>query len=216
MKYSLAVFDLDGTILNTGEDLQNSLNFVLRKYGFPPRSAAETKRFTGNGIRRLVELGAGEGVPPEALDAMLADFKAHYKVHCMDKTRPYEGIPALLAELRRNGVKTAVVSNKADFAVQELVERFFPGLFDAAVGEREGIRRKPAPDAVDEILLRLNVPREHAVYIGDSEVDVQTAQNAGLSCVAVAWGFRDVPTLLSAGAKRIVNDVDALRVVLIL
>ena len=215
MKYSLAVFDLDGTILDTSEDLNCSLNDTLQKYGLPPRSVAETKRFLGNGIRRLVELGAGERVSPEMLDDMVADFKAHYKIHCMDRTRPYEGIPALLAELRRRGMKTAVVSNKADFAVQELAERFFPGLFDAAVGEREGVKRKPAPDAVNEVLLRLNVPRENAVYIGDSEVDILTAKNAGLPCLSVAWGFRDVPTLQTAGAERIVNDVGALRGLLI-
>lgn len=214
MKYSLAVFDLDGTILDTGEDLKNSLNHVLRKYGLPERTVADTKRFLGNGIRRLVELGAGETVSPEALDAMLADFKAHYAVHCLDETRPYAGIPSLLTALRDRGIRTAVVSNKADFAVQELMDRFFPGLFDIAVGEREGVRRKPAPDSVNEVLLNLNAPRENTVYIGDSEVDIQTARNAGLPCIAVAWGFRDEASLLAAGAEHIVRDVAALQAAL--
>ena len=216
MRYALAVFDLDGTILDTGEDLNASLNHVLRKYGLPERSVADTKRFLGNGIRRLIELGAGEGVPAATLDAMFADFKTHYAAHCLDKTRPYEGIPALLASLRDGGVKIAVVSNKADFAVRELVERFFPGLFDYAVGEREGVRRKPAPDAVDEVLRALSVPRERAVYIGDSEVDIATARNAGLPCISVAWGFRDEAALRAAGAEQIVNDVAALQAALIL
>ena len=204
MQYLLAVFDLDGTILDTSEDLHTSLNFVLRQYGLPERSVVDTKRFLGNGIRRLVEV----------LDAMVAEFKAHYKIHCMDRTRPYEGIPALLASLRDGGMKTAVVSNKADFAVRELVERFFSGVFDFAVGERESVKRKPAPDSVNEALQALSVPRESAVYIGDSEVDIATAQNAGLPCVCVSWGFRDVQTLQTAGAERIVNDVTALQAAL--
>ena len=214
MNHSLIIFDLDGTILDTSADLNTSLNHVLRKYGLPERSVADTKRFLGNGIRRLVELGAGASVPPETLDAMVADFKAHYQIHCLDQTRPYEGIPALIQALRDEGMKTALVSNKADFAVQELVERFFPGLFDFAVGEREGVRRKPAPDSVNEVLRALSVPRECAVYVGDSEVDVATAKNAGLPCIAVSWGFRDVPTLQNAGAERIVNDVVALQAAL--
>lgn len=214
MKYFLIIFDLDGTILDTSEDLNCSLNHVLRKYALPERSVADTKRFLGNGIRRLVELGAGESVPPEMLDAMVADFKTHYKLHCMDKTRPFEGIPALIQVLRDDGVKTAVVSNKADFAVQELVDRFFPGLFDFAVGEREGVRRKPAPDTVNEALRAFSVPRESAVYIGDSEVDIDTAKNAGLPCISVSWGFRNEAELQTAGAERIVKDVVALQAAL--
>lgn len=211
MKYTTILFDLDGTILNTVEDLNGSLNFVLKKYGLPLRSVKETARFLGNGIRRLIELGAGETVPAETVDAMFADFKAHYEVHCLDKTRPYEGIPELVAALRAAGRKTAVVSNKADFAVQELVERFFPGLFDFAVGEREGVRRKPAPDSVNEALKQLHASRMEAVYIGDSEVDIATAQNAGLPCVCVAWGFRSKEQLLEAGGETIVPSVADLR-----
>ncbi len=214
MKYTTILFDLDGTILNTVEDLNGSLNFVLKKYGLPLRSVAETAAFLGNGIRRLIELGAGETVPAETVDAMFADFKAYYEVHCLDKTRPYEGIPELVASLRAAGKKTAVVSNKADFAVQELVERFFPGLFDFAVGEREGVRRKPAPDAVNEALKQLHAARDEAVYIGDSEVDIATAKNAGLPCVCVAWGFRSEEQLIEAGGETIVPSVAALRALL--
>lgn len=214
MKYTTILFDLDGTILNTVEDLNLSLNFVLKKYGLPLRSVAETAAFLGNGIRRLIELGAGENVPAETVDAMFADFKAHYEVHCLDKTCPYEGIPELVAALRAAGKKTAVVSNKADFAVQELVERFFPGLFDFAVGEREGVRRKPAPDSVNEALKQLHAARDEAVYIGDSEVDIATAKNAGLPCVCVAWGFRSEEQLHEAGGETIVPSVAALRALL--
>ena len=214
MKYTTVIFDLDGTILDTAEDLNASLNYALRKCGLPERSVADTKRFLGNGIRRLVELGAGEGVPPETLDAMLADFKARYRDHCLDKTRPYEGIIPLVESLRAAGVRTAVVSNKADFAVQELMDRFFPGLFDFAVGEREGIRRKPCPDAVNEALVRLGAVRESAVYIGDSEVDIATAKNAGLPCVSVAWGFRTEEALQKNGAERIVRTVPELKALL--
>ncbi len=214
MKYQTVIFDLDGTILDTIEDLNTSLNYVLKQYGYPSRSLADARRFVGNGIRRLIELGAG-GVSDETLDAMLADFKTHYAIHCLDKTRPYDGIPELLCALRAAGIQTAVVSNKADFAVQELIERFFPGLFDIAVGEREGVRRKPAPDSVNEVLLNLGVSRENAVYIGDSEVDIQTAKNAGLPCIAVSWGFRDVPTLRASGAEHIVDAVPSLRELLL-
>ena len=207
MKAELVIFDLDGTILNTVEDLNGSLNYVLERYGLPLRTVTETARFLGNGIRRLIELGAGEGVPAETLDAMFADFKVHYGAHCLDRTRPYEGIPELIAALRAAGRKTAVVSNKADFAVQELVERFFPGLFDIAVGEREGIRRKPSPDSVNEVLDRLGVSREKAVYVGDSEVDIATAKNAEMDCLSVAWGFRTEENLRNSGATAIVRTV---------
>ena len=211
MNYTTILFDLDGTILDTGEDLQHSLNHVLEKYGMPPRSLADTRRFLGNGIRRLIELGAGEGVSADTLDAMFSDFKAYYRLHCLDRTRPYEGIVPLLTSLREAGAKTAVVSNKADFAVQSLAERFFPGLFDFAVGEREGIRRKPCPDSVLEALSRLNADRERAVYIGDSEVDIATARNAGLPCLSVTWGFRSQEALLESGAERLVHSPEELR-----
>ena len=215
MRIEAAIFDLDGTILNTSEDLCLSLNYVLKKYGLPERSVDDTKRFLGYGIRRLVERGTGEERSSDLLDDMVGDFKAHYKLHCMDATRPYAGITELLKLLRERGIRTAVVSNKADFAVRELMDRFFPGLFDAAIGEREGVRRKPAPDSVNEVLKVFGIQPENAVYIGDSEVDIQTAQNAGVRCVCVAWGFRDVQTLEACGAEHIAQNVDALRSALI-
>lgn len=202
MKYDLAIFDLDGTILDTIDDLKESMNRALAKYGFPQLSRDTAMAYTGNGMRRYGEQAVPEGTPDEEMEKVLEEFKADYKVHCEDHTRPYAGIPELLQMLRDAGMKTAVISNKGDFAVQILVKKYYPGLFDFAVGEKEGIvRRKPAPDAVNAVLEKLNVERERAVYIGDSEVDVQTAQNADMDSIAVLWGFRSRETLIRAGAE---------------
>lgn len=205
MKYKLAVFDLDGTILNTLEDLADSLNAVLKKAGYPTRSIDEVRRFVGNGIRKLIERGVPQGTSEEQIAAVHQEFTQYYKVHCADKTRPYEGIPELLQELRSAGCKTAVVSNKADYGVQELCSKYFPGAFDFAVGERTGIRRKPAPDSVNEVLGILNIAREDAVYIGDSDVDIETAANARMDSIIVKWGFRDAAFLREKGAKVMVS-----------
>lgn len=205
MKYKLAIFDMDGTILNTIDDLAASLNAVLEKSGFPTRTMDEVIRFVGNGLRKLIERGVPEGSDSETVDRVLADFKAYYAVHCADCTAPYDGIIELLKNLRTNGCLTAVVSNKADDAVQELCKKYFDGLFDYAVGERSGILRKPAPDSVNEVLEKLNVSRENAVYIGDSDVDIMTARNAGMDSIIVEWGFRERDFLLKKGAKTIVS-----------
>lgn len=205
MKYKLAIFDMDGTILNTIDDLAASLNYVLEKSGFPARTMDEVISFIGNGLRKLIERGVPEGTDSETVDKVLADFKEYYVVHCADKTVPYDGIIELLGNLRRNGCLTAVVSNKADDAVQELCRKYFDGLFDYAVGERSGILRKPAPDSVNEVLEKLNVSRENAVYIGDSDVDIKTAENAGMDSIIVEWGFRERDFLLKKGAKTIVS-----------
>lgn len=201
MRYKLAIFDMDGTILNTLGDLKNCLNYALRHNGYPERSFDEVRRFVGNGIRRLVERGVPEGTGVEHTDKVFEDFKIYYKVHCTDLTVPYEGIPALIKRLREKGVLTAVVSNKLDFAVQELVERFFSGLFDMAVGDRGGIAKKPAPDSVFAVLDTLHIEKKDAVYIGDSDVDIATAKNAGLDSIIVEWGFRDRDFLEEKGAR---------------
>ncbi len=205
MRYKLAIFDMDGTILNTIDDLAASLNYVLEKSGFPARTMDEVISFIGDGLRKLIERGVPEGTDSETVDKVLADFKEYYAVHCADKTAPYDGIVELLENLRRNGCMTAVVSNKADYAVQELCRKYFDGLFDYAVGERSGILRKPAPDSVNEVLEKLNVSRENAVYIGDSDVDIKTAENAGMDSIIVEWGFRERDFLLKKGAKTIVS-----------
>ena len=201
MKYELAVFDMDGTILDTLEDLRDSLNFALEQNGLPTRTLGEVRSFVGNGIRLLVERGVPEGTGAELTDKVFDDFSAHYKLHCADMTRPYDGIKEVISALRAAGVKTAVVSNKADFAVQELCRSYFPGLFDAAAGEQEGVRRKPAPDSVNTVIKALDAIGSSAVYIGDSEVDLETAKNAKLPCISVLWGFRSEEFLRQRGAK---------------
>lgn len=205
MKYMIAIFDLDGTILNTLEDLADSTNYALKTYGYPERTMDEVRQFVGNGIRKLMERAVPEGTPVEEIDRVHETFTAHYKVHCADKTRPYDGIMELLQNLKKDGCKLAVVSNKADYGVQELCKQYFDGVFDFAVGEREGIRKKPAPDSVNEVLKTLECSRDRAVYIGDSDVDIQTAANAQMDHIIVEWGFRDIPFLISKGAKVLVE-----------
>lgn len=205
MKTELAVFDMDGTILDTLGDLKNSLNAALAANGFPARSLEQVRRFVGNGIAKLVERGVPEGTDPATAEKVLADFSAHYKLHCTDTTKPYDGVPELLQSLRAGGVRTAVVSNKADFAVQSLAGKYFPGLLDFVLGERPGIAKKPAPDMVETALAALGVSKSRAVYIGDSEVDVATAANTGLSGIFVTWGFRDADTIRAAGGRTLVN-----------
>lgn len=206
MKYDLAVFDMDGTILNTLEDLADSLNASLSHFSYPERTIEEVRQFVGNGIRLLIERGVPQGLSKEKIDQVHEYFMAYYKEHCADKTRPYDGVISLICQLRQAGCKTAVVSNKADTAVKELAEKYFSGLFDISIGERTNIARKPAPDAVNEVLEKLSVPRERAVYIGDSEVDIATAQNAELDSIIVDWGFRRPDFLREHGAKIIVSS----------
>ncbi len=194
------IFDLDGTLLDTLDDLRDALNHALAAHGHPARTLDETRRFVGNGIRNLVARGVPAGTPEAEADAVFATFQPYYQAHCLDKTKPYEGILELLTRLKQDGHPIAVVSNKADSAVQTLCDRFFPGLVDFAVGERQNVRRKPAPDSVLAALDALDVPQTQAVYVGDSEVDIQTAHNAGLPCISVTWGFRTEETLLAAGA----------------
>ena len=206
MNYQLAVFDLDGTILDTLEDLYHAINYALRENGPPERTLDEIRRFVGNGIRKLVERAVPDGSSEEQICRVHASFDAYYPQHCADHTQPYRGIPAMLTALREAGMLTAVVSNKPDYGVQSLMVDYFPGLFDDAVGERAGVRRKPAPDAVLAVLEKLGVPREQAVYIGDSDVDIETAKQAGMPCISVDWGFRSVAFLIDHGAKLIVSS----------
>lgn len=208
MKYRLVIFDLDGTLLNTLDDLAASVNYALDVNGFPQRTVSEVKAFVGNGIRNLIKRAVPDGADDAQTEGVFDAFKEHYSLHCADKTRPYDGVTGLLERLRGNGVLTAVLSNKADFAVRSLCEDYFPSLLDCAVGEREaeGIPKKPAPDAVNLILSQFGVERKDAVYVGDSDVDVQTAVNAGLDLIAVDWGFRERELLEKCGAEIIVSD----------
>ncbi len=206
MRYKLAVFDMDGTILNTLEDLADSTNYALKANGLPERTIDEVRRFVGNGIRLLIERAVPTDTDKELTDKVFDTFKEYYKTHCAVKTRPYDGIKDVLLELRKAGCLTAVVSNKADFAVQDLCKDYFDNLFDFAIGEREGIKKKPAPDSVFEVLSKLNVEKADAVYIGDSDVDFATSVNAGMDVIMVGWGFRDAEFLREKGVKRIIKQ----------
>ncbi|MBO5237996.1 MAG: HAD family hydrolase [Lachnospiraceae bacterium] len=206
MKYELVIFDMDGTILDTLDDLADSLNYALTQSGMPTRTRAEVCNFVGNGIRKLIERGVPSGSTEEQIKGVHAIFTEYYKVHCVDKTQPYAGIPELIQTLRTAGVKTAVVSNKADYGVQELCKQYFDGMFDVAVGERPTVRKKPAPDSVNEVLRQLGVDRTHALYVGDSDVDIETAKQADMDCVSVLWGFRDREFLLAHGAKDMISQ----------
>lgn len=204
MKYELIIFDLDGTILDTLDDLACSLNYALEQNGYPQRTREEVRSFVGNGLKNLVSRATNG----EEVEKVLKDLKAHYQIHCSDRTKPYDGIPELLRGLKEKGYKTAVVSNKADEAVKVLCEQYFPGLFDLAIGERENVRKKPAPDSVNEVLRICNVRKEKALYIGDSEVDIETAKNAVLDSIIVTWGFRDKKMLAEHGAKVFADSVE--------
>lgn len=205
MKYELLIFDMDGTILDTLEDLKNSMNYTLRLHNMPERSLDEIRSFVGNGIRTLIERAVIDGTSIDKINAMHKDFMLHYEAHCADETKAYDGIIEVITKLRTLGFKTAVVSNKAHPAVLELCEKYFPGLFDLALGETPDMARKPAPDMVHFALKHFNVSKEKAVYIGDSEVDVATARNSNLDMIAVDWGFRSRQCLKEQGATIIIS-----------
>ncbi len=194
------IFDMDGTVLDTLEDLTNSVNHVLSKFGMPEHTVHEYRQFFGSGIKYALQCAVPAGTPDHIIDNMIPIFKEHYNEHCLDRTKPYDGIIELMKKLKVNGFKMAIVSNKIDSAVKELNERFFSDYVDVAVGESPGIRRKPAPDTVFSALEKLGSKKNEAVYVGDSEVDYQTAVNSGLPCISVLWGFRDKDFLIRHGA----------------
>lgn len=185
------IFDLDGTLLDTLADLAASVNYALRTHHLPERTVPEIRQFLGNGIRYLMEKSVGGAVSGDAFEDVFQTFRSHYVDHCLDTTAPYPGIMNTLSKLKEKGYKMAIVSNKLHPAVQELNDRFFKEYITSAVGESATVRRKPNPDAVLAALRELKSEKSHAVYVGDSEVDLQTATNAGLPCILVTWGFRD-------------------------
>lgn len=211
MKYTTIVFDLDGTLLDTLDDLWLSVNFALEKFGLPTRTREEVRSFVGNGIVKLMERAAGN-IEPALFAQLFAAFKMHYGEHCQDNTKPYEGIMELLVYLKEKGIRTAVVSNKADFAVKKLSAAYFEELIEEAVGENEekGICKKPAPDSLFAVMESLGAKKETTVYVGDSEVDIQTAKNAGVDCISVTWGFKDREFLLLNGATRLIDEPKSL------
>ena len=213
MMYKVYIFDLDGTLLDTLADLAASTNYALRKHGMPEHSIDDVRRFVGNGVRKLMERAVPDGADNPLFDEAFATFRQHYMEHSLDTTRPYDGIPETLAALKARGCRLAVVSNKMMAATQELCRHFFPDTIEVAIGEDEahGIRKKPAPDTVFEALKTLGVSRVgasdslSAVYVGDSDVDIQTAANAGLPCISVLWGFRDRDFLIQHGAETFIS-----------
>lgn len=208
MKYKAVIFDMDGTILNTLEDLKNATNYSLSQFNMPERTLEEVRMFVGNGIRKLVERAVPAGTSAEKIDEVLDVFLKYYEVHSADNTSSYPGIHELVEKLKAAGIKTAVSTNKADAPAQELGKEYFNGIFDLIVGQRDGLRTKPAPDSVNEILKILNIQKKDAVYVGDSDVDVQTAANSGLDFIGVSWGFRGRKFLQEKGAKNIVDSAD--------
>lgn len=198
-RYDSVIFDLDGTLLNTLDDLHDAVAHSLAAYGLPARTLDEVRRFVGNGIRLLIERSVPEGCPDSVTDSVFEEFKQYYGSHCNDKTKPYDGIIELLRQLKSCNIPCAIVSNKADFAVKTLARDYFDGLCAAAIGERDGIRKKPAPDSVFEAMTLLDAKKP--VYVGDSEVDIATAKAAGIPCISVSWGFRGKNELISACAE---------------
>ena len=206
MKYDLIIFDMDGTILNTLEDLKNSLNYVLQQAGYQTRTLEEVRTFVGNGIRKTIERALPSDIEEEKVDELFSLFMDYYAIHNTDNTKPYNGVIELLKELKHLGYKTAVVSNKQDSAVKSLCKKFFTGLFDVEIGEKENIAKKPEPDEVNEVLKILNIDRTKSIYIGDSEVDIQTAKNSKMKSIIVDWGFRDRKFLYEHGVEVIVSN----------
>lgn len=200
-KYEAVIFDLDGTLLNTLEDLQDSVNYALNRYDMPQRSLEEIRHFVGNGVEKLVERAVPEGTEDLIREKVFDVFKEHYTLHCNDKTGLYPGISRLLADLKERGFGLAIVSNKLQEGVDALHEQYFKEYLDVAIGAKRGIRKKPAPDTVFEALRLLGTSREKAIYVGDSEVDIATAANSGMDCITVAWGFRTRQEQENAGAR---------------
>ena len=227
-QYDTYIFDLDGTLLDTLDDLAAAVNYALRAFGMPEHSRDDVRRFVGNGVRMLMIRATPDGEQNPRFEEVLDTFRAYYMYHSLDTTRPYDGVPEMLAMLRERGCRLAVVSNKFDAATKELCRHFFADTIEVAVGEHEaeGIRKKPAPDTVIEALNQLgvnpakavdqlglslvknvdqNADALNAVYVGDSDVDLETARNAGLPCISVLWGFRDRDFLLAHGATTFVS-----------
>lgn len=204
--FNTYIFDLDGTLLSTLDDLAASCNAALRANGMPERTLDEVRRFVGNGVKKLMERAVPDGLSNPLFEKTYHDFRQHYMSHNLDTTHPYPGVMEMLGSLRNRGKKIAVVSNKFYAATQELCRHFFGDLVDVAIGEREDIRKKPAPDTVLEALIQMNVGKEKAVYIGDSDVDVETAKNSGMPCISVLWGFRDYDFLVKHGATIFVSS----------
>lgn len=209
MRYKAVICDLDGTLLNTLEDLMDSVNYGLEIYGRQKINLEQTRRFVGNGVAKLVERAASEADSKEQAE-ILEKFRYYYDKHSKDKTKPYEGILDMLRRLKQEGLKLAIVSNKINSAVGPLAEEYFPNLIDVAIGETEDVPKKPAPDMIYKALKELGVEKKDAVFIGDSDVDVETGLNSGIDMITVLWGFRDREELEEAGATVFIEKPEEL------
>lgn len=209
-KADTVIFDLDGTLLDTLDDLADSVNYCMKKYGCPLRTREEVRQMVGNGVRVLMEKAMPQGADHPQFSQCSADFSSYYKEHMLDTTKPFEGIDRLLEELDRRGFQLAIVSNKFDAAVKGLNETFFASHIPVAIGESPSVARKPAPDTVFRAMEELGADPEKTIYVGDSDVDLATAKNAGLPCICVNWGFKDTDFLKAHGAGRIVSSPEEL------
>lgn len=213
MKKTL-IFDLDGTLLDTLADLHNGVNHALKKYGYIENSLEKTRKSIGNGLKLLIKRSLPDDTSEEAVDSVLQEMKQYYALHSHEKTKPYDGILELIAKLKQDGYQLAVVSNKADYILRDLVPYYFGEQIPVIIGESPELKRKPAPDMVFEALRRLDSAPEDAIYIGDSEVDLETAKNAGLPCLSVCWGFRSKELLMEHGAQILCSNCGQLYSVL--
>ncbi len=198
-KFKAVIFDLDGTLLYTLEDLKNSVNYALARHGMETCTLGEIQYRVGNGVQKLMERCVPDGLSNPEFEDTFQDFKDHYKIHCNDNSGPYEGIPEVLKKLKKNGYKLAIVSNKFMDATKELADLYFKDTIDVAIGETKDIRKKPAPDTVIEAMKILGVTSDECIYVGDSDVDINTAKNSNMPCISVAWGFRTRQEQIDAG-----------------
>lgn len=205
--YNTYIFDLDGTLLDTLGDLAAAVNYALRTHHMPEHTVEAIRGFVGNGVRLLMERAVPQGAQNPCFEEVFSFFRQYYMQHSLDTTRPYQEIPETLEALKARGCRLAVVSNKMMPATQALCKHFFHDTIEVAIGEHEaeGIRKKPAPDTVIAALKALGVGKEQAVYVGDSDVDIQTARNSGLPCISVLWGFRDRDFLKQNGAETFIS-----------
>ena len=214
MRYKAVLFDMDGTVLDTLDDLTDAVNYSLARFGLPEISREHARENLGNGAAYLVRHCLPEGTDETLADQLITFYRAWYDAHCRVRTGPYPGILPLMERLKAAGVRQAIISNKPDPAVQELAAHFFPNLLETAVGESASVRRKPNPDAVLRAVEQMGLEKDECVYVGDTEVDLATARNAGLACIAVSWGFRSEEQLLAAGADRIAHSAEELEAML--
>jgi phosphoglycolate phosphatase len=201
MEKNTIIFDLDGTLLNTLDDLHACFNYAINSFGYPSRSLEEIRNFVGNGIKKAIERALPHRVEDEELNKIVDCFKSYYQLHMLDLTKPYDGIIDMLTELKEKNYKIAVVSNKFDEAVKKLCKNYYGELVDIAVGEGYKIRKKPEIDGILKVIEIMHSSIQKSIYVGDSEVDIQTANNAKMDCISVLWGFKDKEFLIEHNAK---------------